>query len=45
MSLTVATVLLAAMLNGHDVALDEQGKIVPWFQPAASAYDEFLRQR
>ncbi len=35
----------AALLNQHTVALDGQGKIIPWFAPAANAYDEFLDQR
>ncbi len=32
-------------LNGHRVALDNTRKIIPWFQPTANVYDEFLRQR
>ena len=36
---------MADTIAGHTVALDSQGKIAPWFSPAAKAYDEFLDQR
>ncbi len=29
----------------HQVVLDEQSKIIPWFTPAENAYDHFLRLR
>jgi hypothetical protein len=29
----------------HNVVLDEQNKIVPWYSPAENAYDHFLRLR
>ncbi len=29
----------------HQVVLDEQGKIIPWFTPSEKAYDHFLRLR
>jgi hypothetical protein len=30
---------------GHEVKVDAQGKLVPWFAPAANAYHEFLTKR
>lgn len=35
----------AEMFNGHPVALDREGKLLPWYQPADRAYDHFLRMR
>lgn len=31
--------------SNHKLVLDPQGKILPWYQPAAFAYDQFLRKR
>jgi hypothetical protein len=31
--------------NSHKVALDNQGKIIPWYTPSENAYDHFLRMR
>jgi hypothetical protein len=31
--------------NTHQVVLDDQQKIIPWWQPRSHAYDHFLRQR
>lgn len=51
---SVAATLVAASLppahaqdtfNTHPVVLDGQGRILPWFSPAAKAYDHFLRLR
>ncbi len=36
---------LLATLNGHTVILDGSGKIVPWDQSSANAYDTYLDQR
>jgi hypothetical protein len=33
------------VFNKHKVILDDQNKIIPWFQPAEKAYDHFLRSR
>jgi hypothetical protein len=41
----ITPVLASEQFNGHTVILDENGKILPWFTPAASAYDNFLRSR
>lgn len=43
--LAAASALAADVLNTHTVVLDDQGKILPWYQPADHAYDHFLRQR
>jgi hypothetical protein len=32
-------------LCGHEVVLDEQGKILPWYMPQERAYDHFLHLR
>jgi hypothetical protein len=34
-----------ALFNGHKVILDDEGKIIPWFDPVQDAYDQFLRLR
>ncbi len=31
--------------NNHRVILDKEGKLLPWYQPSAYAYDQFLHQR
>ena len=46
--LLAATAGIAAAdppIAGHTVVLDGQGKIIPWYSPAANAYDEFLDRR
>jgi hypothetical protein len=35
----------APTFNGHEVILDNQGKILPWSVPDQNAYDHFLRLR
>jgi hypothetical protein len=35
----------ADTIAGHTVVLDGVGKIIPWYSPAANAYDEFLDRR
>jgi hypothetical protein len=37
--------LAQEMFNGHDVVLDDQGRLLPWGGPAEKAYDRFLRLR
>jgi hypothetical protein len=32
-------------INDHKVVLDKNGKLLPWYQPAGFAYDDFLRKR
>ncbi len=34
-----------AVFNTHAVALDSEGKLLPWHGPAENAYDHFLRLR
>jgi hypothetical protein len=33
------------IFNSHTVALDDQGKVIPWSRPVEKAYDQFLRAR
>lgn len=33
------------IFNNHKVILDKDGKLLPWYQPDALAYDQFLKQR
>jgi hypothetical protein len=35
----------ADTIAGHPVKLDGQGKLIPWYLPAANAYGEFLDRR
>jgi hypothetical protein len=41
----VTTVITDTIFCTHNVVLDEQNKIVPWYSPAENAYDNFLRLR
>ncbi|MBK8884984.1 MAG: hypothetical protein IPN67_22330 [Bacteroidales bacterium] len=41
----VTTVVTDTVFCTHNVVLDEQNKIVPWYSPAENAYDHFLRLR
>ena len=41
----VVTVITDTVFCTHNVVLDEQNKIVPWYSPAENAYDHFLRLR
>ena len=38
-------VITSTVFSTHQVVLDEQGKIVPWYSPAENAYDHFLHLR
>ena len=38
-------VITSTVFCTHQVVLDEQGKIVPWYTPAENAFDHFLRLR
>jgi hypothetical protein len=41
----MTTVITDTDFCTHNVVLDEQNKIVPWYSPAENAYDHFLRMR
>ena len=43
--LPIGALFAEDVFNGHKVILDSQGKIVPWFNPAEKAYDNFIRLR
>ncbi|HBC79052.1 MAG TPA: hypothetical protein DCZ51_10510 [Bacteroidales bacterium] len=38
-------VITSTVFCTHQVVLDQQGKIVPWYSPAENAYDHFLSLR
>jgi len=38
-------ILHAQKINGHEVALDSDRKIISWIVPQSKAYDTFLHQR
>jgi hypothetical protein len=44
-ALAAVSAFATDVFNTHQVVLDQQGKIVPWYKPADHAYDHFLRQR
>ena len=37
-------ICFSEVLRYHTVVLDEQNKILPWYTPAANAYDQYLDQ-
>ena len=39
------TVITDTIFCSHNVVLDEQNKIVPWYSPAENAYDHFVHLR
>jgi hypothetical protein len=39
------TLITDTVFCTHNVVLDEQNKIVPWYSPAENSYDHFLRLR
>jgi hypothetical protein len=41
---SLETRTLLAVLNGHEVLLDDSGKIVPWDVASADPYDSYLRR-
>jgi hypothetical protein len=41
----VATVITDTVFCTHNLVLDDQNKIVPWYLPAEKAYDHFLHLR
>jgi hypothetical protein len=41
----LSLVFAAEVFNTHKVILDNQHKIIPWYEPTAKAYDHFLRLR